>query len=263
MDAFKAVWNQLFKDFEKMPGWVPLYVLIVLFLWRLALPDRLLEWVNLPDHIPAWGWARPLLSREIVAAALTALFYTIGNAIDEGVFKTGPEEKRETRDLFKARYATAKNNATEAIGVGKGIYSVALRLNAAGEKLRHRMLIHAPNEAAKCLRALIVPLAGLGIFYWGWRGRPWLALVSEAGVLSLFLFYPMLKCWHIRLLYSAACALTEKAKYDDQSLNDKIRLVFWDYDLIGSGEFVNKISKALGTEHEGAPPRPASKGHSI
>jgi hypothetical protein len=92
MDALKAVWNQFLKDSDKLPGWVPLFVVMLV----------VVDWATPPDHISLWGRTVPL-SREFLAAALTLLFYTVGDAIDEVGFKTGQEGVRGTRAIWKKR----------------------------------------------------------------------------------------------------------------------------------------------------------------
>lgn len=138
-------------------------------------------------------------------------------------------------NAFKA----VREAAEGALGVGNGLYQVALKLITAGAKHLGKLAIHAPNEAAKCLRALILPLAILAVhFYLEARGD--LALRCLAGALVLLLFYPFLKVWHIRLLYSAAKKLTEHTDhYSDEELG-KMRLVFWDQNLVGSGANIPK-----------------------
>jgi hypothetical protein len=92
MDALKAVWNQFLKDTDKLPGWVPLFVVMLV----------VVDWATPPDHISLWGRTVPL-SREFLAAALTLLFYTVGDSIDEVGFKTGQKGVRGTRAIWKKR----------------------------------------------------------------------------------------------------------------------------------------------------------------
>lgn len=148
MDALKAVWHQLLKDTDKLPGWALLFVLTLLAI----------DCADPPDAVSLFGNTLPL-SREFLAGALTLLLYTVGDAIDEVVFKTGPEGARNTREVYKKRYSAERQAASGVLGVEDGLYSVALKLVAAGEKHRAKLAIHLPNEIAKCFRALILPLA--------------------------------------------------------------------------------------------------------
>jgi hypothetical protein len=228
MDALKTVWNQFLKDSDKLPGWVPLFVLMLI----------VVDWAKPPDHISPWGRTLPL-SREFLAAALTLVLYTIGDAIDEVVFKTGPEGARKTRAVWKKRYTDESKAAGDALGVGNGLYSVALKLVTAGEKHRGtRLGIHIPNEAAKCLRALILPLAILAVLFFAWGSVP-LALTCLAAAAGLLLTYPLLKVWHLQRLYDSASGLAKEKPYHDEELGT-MRLVFWDGNLVGAGCSVPK-----------------------
>jgi hypothetical protein len=229
MDALKTVWNQFLKDSDKLPGWVPLFVVMLVVVDR-ATP---------PDHISLWGRTLPL-SREFLAAALTLLFYTVGDAIDEVVFKTGQEGARGTREIWKERYSEQLKAARDEMGAGNGLYSVALKLVTAGEKHRGtRPGIHIPNEAAKCLRALILPFTILAAPFFA-RGRVALALTCLAVAAALLLTYPLLKVRHLRRLYVSASGLAQKEKlYHDEELGT-MRLVFWDGNLVGSACSVPK-----------------------
>lgn len=222
MDALKAMWHQFLKDFDKLPGWAPLFVVTLLAV----------DWAAPPDHISPFGKAI-LVSREFLAGALTLLLYTVGDAIDEVVFKAGPEGARNTREIYKKRYSTELQAASVHLGVGSGLYSVALKLVTAGEKHHSKFVIHFPNEAAKCLRALILPLAVIAVAFFR-QGRTSVALILLATASALLFVYPFVKVLHIRLLYSAASGLAQKNLYHDELLGT-MRCVFWDGKFVDSG----------------------------
>jgi len=125
-EPLKAVWHQFLKDSDKLPGWVPLYVVTMAAVYA-ASP---------PDHIALFGRTLPF-SSEFLAAALTLLFYSVGDAIDEVVFKTQREGKLRTRDIYEAEYADQKTIASGDMGIGAGSYQVAFKLVEAGETRPH------------------------------------------------------------------------------------------------------------------------------
>lgn len=228
MDGATVAVKQLFKDSEKLPGYVYLFVLTF----------AAIEAFDPPTPI-----RRVPLSPEILAAALTALLYAFGDALDEFVFKTGPEEDRKTREKYKQMYKTEQEAASAGLGVGNGLYSVALKLVAAGVKDLGKLSIHWPNEFAKCLRALILPLPLMAIVFY-FQGRTSNTIVCLAGAAVLLWLYPLLKVHHIRLLYSAASKLTSKSRYHDELLGP-MRLVFWDGSFVGAGDWVPKVGRPV------------------
>ncbi len=227
MDALKVVWNQFLKDSDKLPGWVPLFVVMLVAV----------DWATPPDHVSLWGRAFPL-SQEFLAAALTLFLYTVGDAIDEIVFKTGPEGERSTREIWKKRYREQLKGASGKMGVGNGVYKVALNLVTVGEKHLGRLAIHIPNEAAKCLRALILPFIILAGFFVA-SDRIALAVTYVVLAAVLLRTYPLLKVCHVRRLYVASSALAQKKHYHDEEIGT-MRLVFWDGQLVGSGSSAPK-----------------------
>jgi hypothetical protein len=228
MDAIKAVWHQFLKDSDKLPGWVPLFVVMLV----------VVSWATPPARVSLWSVSLPL-SREFLAAALTLLFYNIGDAIDEVVFKTGPKGARKTRETWTKRYRQQFSGTSDEMGIGNGLYSAALKLVTVGEKHRGKLAIHIPNEAAKCLRgALILPLVILMIIFFA-RGRVVLGLTCFATATVFLLAYPFLKVHHIRRLYASASTLHKEKFYHDEELGT-MRLVFWDGILVASGCSVQK-----------------------
>ena len=220
--AFKVVWQQFLKDSDKLPGWVPLFVLTL----------ATVEWAA-PPQVTVFGKTL-LISAEFLAGALTLLLYTVGDAIDEAVFKEGPEGARKTREKYKKMYQPELDKASKALGIGTGLYSVALKLASAGEKQRAKLAIHGPNELAKCLRALILPCALVAVVLVV-QGRLFFAGTSVAAAVAFRICYPRLKILHIRRLYVAADDLSQdKRHYHAENLGT-IRLVFWDGNFVGSG----------------------------
>jgi len=233
-EPLKAVWHQFLKDSDKLPGWVPLYVVTMVAVYA-ASP---------PDHIALFGRTLPF-SSEFLAAALTLLFYSVGDAIDEVVFKTQREGKLRTRDIYEAEYADQKTIASGDMGIGAGSYQVAFKLVEAGEKYRARKFaIYGPNELAKCLRALIAPLCVLAFVYL-LQGRVVVALTCLAGAVMSLTWYPHMKVRHIRLVYSAASELSQQREsYGDWELGT-IRLVFWEGNFVGSAFSAPKLPRSI------------------
>lgn len=215
MNALTAAWNQFLKDADKLPGWVPLFVVTLFAVDSSA-----------SSELP--------LSRELLAGVLTLLLYAVGDALDEVLFKTGPEGARETRGVFKRMYCAKLKAARDEMGVGRGVYSVALKLVGAGEKPLGKLAIHFPNETAKLLRAFILPLAVVSVFLFS-GGRADRAVVCMAGALLLLPGYLLLKVFHLRRLYSTASGLARDNDHCNTADMGRVRLVFWDGELIGSG----------------------------
>lgn len=187
MNALTAAWNQFLKDADKLPGWVPLFVVALFAVDSSA-----------SSELP--------LSRELPAGVLTLLLYAVGDVLDG-----------ESRN-----------------GSRRGVYSVALKLVGAGGKPLGKLAIHFPNETDKFLRSFILPLAVLSVFLFS-GGRADRAAACMAGALLLLPAYLLLKVFHLRRLYSTASGLaSDKGRCDTPALG-RVRLVFWDGELVGSG----------------------------
>jgi hypothetical protein len=216
MEALKVVWGQFLKDVDKLPGWIPLLVSVLLGL----------QWFGLPEKIEFRGWTVPA-STEIVAGAITFVLYHLGDAIDERVFKKWSGDKIITKPRYEDTYAPDRGKAQLALGVGEsGMYALASQLIAAAEKERGTKLVYFYNEFAKFLRGLIVPLGILGIFCLFNRNIVVgvLLLVSSAVALTV---YPWLKVLHIRLLYRSAAGLAAKKRFTSKETNG-VKMYFWD-----------------------------------
>ena len=215
MDAFKVVASQFFKDLEKSPGWIPLLVLILV----------VADVVHMPSSICVFGVP---VSRELLASLLTLILYLLGDAIDDLVFKKRDGDEVSTRERYKKKYRTELSTAAQELEVDShGMYALALKLSKAAEKERESIWIHVPNEAAKFLRSLIVPLALLGFYCFFrccWITGGILLLTSAA---ALFV-YPYLKVRHIRRLYSSAIAIAGNKEKLDRRAADGVLLFFWD-----------------------------------
>ena len=157
MDALKLFVQQLFKNFEKQPGWIPL-----LLLSYIAVPA-----FHLLDHA-ASTLRYPRLSStpvEVLAVVLTYVFYLLGDALDKAVYKKKNPDG-SVGDRFKPIWLQdARNTARKAFGVHDGIYPASLALTTAAEKEFPRMRIHIANESAKFLRSLVIPLFGVSLYY--------------------------------------------------------------------------------------------------
>jgi hypothetical protein len=226
MDAFKLFVQQLFKNFEKQPGWIPL-----LLLCYIAVPA-----LRLLDHAAA-AFRYPKLSDipvEALAVVLTYVFYLWGDALDKAVYK-----KKNSDGSFGDRFKpvwlqSARKAAQAAFGVGDGIYAASIALTAAAEKEFPRMRIHIANESAKFLRSLVIPLLGLTLYYfYQWQLLIPALLLLIAG--SSAVAYVYLKLWHMRDLYTHVVQLKGTKHFLELSL-EGVRLFFWDGTFVSSAK---------------------------
>ncbi len=221
MEALKVVCTQLLKDCDKAPGWLPLLVCAYLMLGITGLPATVsLAGVTLP------------LSTEVLAGLVTLLFYQVGDAADEWVFKTGSGVERGTRPFYKQRYEKEQKRAQDSLGVTTGLYGVAWKLTDAAEKDRRTVLVHSFNEAAKFMRSVAFPLVLLSVLSLVEGRQSWAVTLTGVGLIA-FAAYPSLKVQHIRRLYSLASLLSHDVKYTYRDL-DQVRLFFWEGTLVAS-----------------------------
>jgi hypothetical protein len=218
MDAFKVFVQQLFKNFEKQPGWIPLLLLSYIVVLALHLVDR-----------AAVAFRYPRLSAipvEVCAVVLTYVFYLLGDALDKAVYKKKCSDGR-AEDRFKPVWLQdARQKAQTAFGVRDGIYAVSIALTAAAEKEFPRMRIHIANESAKFLRSLAIPLFGFSLYclFQGQLGVSALLLLIAGGSAVAYVY---LKLWHMRELYTHVVRL-KGTKYLLESSLEGVRLFFWD-----------------------------------
>ena len=92
MEPFKLFVQQLFKNFGKQPGWIPLLLLLYI-----AIPT-----FHLIEHAAA-AFGHPGLSAipvEALAVILTYVFYQLGDALDKAVYKKS-DPNGNLQDRFK------------------------------------------------------------------------------------------------------------------------------------------------------------------
>ncbi|HEX9616536.1 MAG TPA: hypothetical protein VGA03_03920 [Anaerolineales bacterium] len=219
MDAFKTLVKQLTKNFEKLPGWVPL--LVVVYAIAAILPeDSTVLGLSLKDH------------REILVSVTTLLAYQLGDAIDKAIYKSYVAPLLDRR--FPKWVDRPRSNAREALGIQEGVYRVAKSLaGAAGEYEGTK--IHLWNESAKFARSVALPLILIPLFPQS-EQLPGSSLLPVAGLL-FFIVYLVLKPLHIGLLYRKAVELAVAnmdGRYAVHDLPTGIRLFFWDGELVAS-----------------------------
>ena len=236
MDALKLFVKQLFKNFEKQPGWVPL-----LFLSYITVPA-----FHLLDHAAAVFRYHRLseVPTEVVAVVLTYVFYLTGDALDKPVFKwirAGKSDRFKSIPLHKAT-----EDAQKALGVGDGIYSASMALTTAAEKQFPKSSIHIANETAKFIRSLVIPLVCFSGGYYLYRRQvaiPALLLLIAGGSTFAYLY---LKLWHMCKLYHHVVVLKGKAEQFGQESLGGVRLFFWEGTFAGSAKMV----PSLQSKHE-------------
>jgi hypothetical protein len=239
--GIKTITDQFFKELDKQPGWAPLLATIYTYIW-FTHPFSML-WDNINRQLGTYME----LPVELLAVLITALAYTLGDAIDTVIFKKKENGVRKNRFSHEG-YKSAQREAQKALGVEDGSYAISLKLAAAAEKERRRKSIHFWNEAAKFLRGLAAALVFLAIF-WVSQKRYFFALIAvlEAGL--LLPLYVILKFRHIQKLYELIPDLVELEKppratlkaqpenyFQVKDLDDDIRLFFWDGDFVSAGK---------------------------
>jgi len=238
--VFKTILDQFLKGLDKQPGWVPLLATIYAYIWFTHPFSNLWEDLNrrLGMHLE--------FPDELLAAVVTALAYTLGDAIDTGFFKKKENGVRKNRFRHKG-YKDAKREAQKALGVEDGSYTISMKLATAAEKERRRRSIHFWNEVAKFLRGLAAALVFLAIL-WLRHERFWSALILVVAVLVLPL-YVVLKFKHMQKLYELIPELVKLEKplagtsraqpeeyYQVKDLDKDIRLFFWDGEFVSAGK---------------------------
>jgi hypothetical protein len=252
------------------PGWA--WLLIVLTLAGL--------W--LPEHIRFFGTEYDLstLPSTILVLVAAYVFYWLGDAINDWVWKKRiAPYKQVDRFTHEALEKVEKDGsglnvlwmvlgikrgiravekprqtAQDWIGVTDGSYKVALRLAEAAEEDLDGG-VQWPNEVAKSLRSLAVPLAVLGVALAvglaDWRYGT-LVLVGFA----CFWAYIFLKFTHMRRLYEAVNNLKarKQVRGSDHTLDDgRMSRTF----LVNDGRTVSAL---LPKKDKGAAPVPPLLG---
>jgi hypothetical protein len=227
--ALDILVKHAFKDLEKLPGWVPLFAVTtaVVTLTHVVPPD--LKWA---------GETISTALTAIIVGLLTWGLYTTGDALDDYVFK---DAAGNSRKIFSKWYEGAQIAAMEALEMPEGTegsYAVALALSNAALKGWKKFALHWPNEAAKCLRAFIIP-GVLAAPIFGLMGRPCSALLSLVIAVLASVIYPVLKVWHIHVLYAGIPPIVKttddrgRKRYHAEPLGDR-RLCFWDTVLVAN-----------------------------
>jgi hypothetical protein len=228
MHPIKFAFDQLLKEFEKAPGWIPLYILTLI----------VAELIHLPEKVHFAGRNLPL-SVEIVAGAITLLMYLLGDALDNVIFKSlvtkDGKKKIATRPFFKKQYEKKLSTAADKLETDtSGMYALSLKLAAAAEKERKTLFIHLPNEGAKFLRSLIVPSAIAALYEFICAHY-----LMAAGFLVLcsasLMIYPELKVVHLRKLYSWVGDITADGEKYLRRPVAGIPLFFWDGKFVLAG----------------------------
>ena len=224
MKAIQLLLGQLGKNIEKQPGWA--YLLIAVYV--------ILQYWSLPDELVVLGFraALPSLSTEIWALCIALPAYLIGDAIDKPIFNrrdaTGKLERR-----FKPTWVEdPKKLAQDALGVGSGIYGVALGMHL--EVKEGSLGVTLLNELAKALRGLAVIAAAVAS-YSALNGYPIRILFGIGVVVSATFLYVVFKLWHLRSLYRWASGLKDDNFRSFQL--DRFRVVTWKWKLVATGEF--------------------------
>ena len=221
MSGLKIIFDNLAKEIDTAPGWVPLLLMCSIFAesshWDFSLP--------VIGELPA----------EVYALLMTYLFYQIGDALDDFVFKTKTrDDKRKTDPFYKEQYASDLRAAQSALRTGEGVYAAAMQIATAAREECHEeyVRIRFRNEAAKFLRSLLVLGAMVAIWFY-LVGQPLVAIASIVIAVIAFCFYPQIKVSHIRRLYRLVVHLTSMNHYECRNL-DGISLQFWENKLVAS-----------------------------
>jgi hypothetical protein len=224
--AFLILLKQLWRNVEKLPGWIPL-----VFFYHIAV-------TRAPENETYLGIPiRPYL--ELFVGVLAFLSYQVGDAIDKPFFKNfeGSWLDKSLRYVRRPR-----EELKRVLGVREGVYPVAISLLTAGGKY-DGSFVHFFNETAKLLRSaslplLFLPLLPVFVPAISLRWRIVLAILC-------FATYIFMKPFHMRLLYSRTYRMLainssdgtpKEPKYACRDLDDKIRLFFWDGRLVASAE---------------------------
>jgi hypothetical protein len=228
--------KKLLRRLEKRPGWLWLGAVLTAcaFVW---LPRHAKIFERDVDLSGPWT--------TIIVFVATYVLYWLGDAMNDFVWKKKVAQKWDDRftvgelqriegggDWLSALWsllgikkgiksvAGPRQRAQKWLGVSDGSYKLALRIaGVAGEDLDGG--VYWPNEVAKVLRSLAIPIAVLGVV---------IALTSDWRYI-FFLFvgfacfwgYIALKFTHMRRLYVAVDHLEERSqvRFSDGITNDR------------------------------------------
>jgi hypothetical protein len=239
--AVKTITDQFFKDLDKQPGWVPLLATIYTYIW-FTHPFSIL-WEDINRQLGTY--MEP--PEELLAVIITALAYTLGDALDTVIFKkkeNGVPKNRFSHEGSKS----AQREAQKDLGVEDGSYAISLKLATAAEKERRRISVHFSNEVAKFLRGLAAALVFLAIL-WVSQKKYFFALIPVLEAMLLLPLYVILKFKHIQKLYELIPDLVKLEKprgatsqahpekyFQAKDLDKDIRLFFWDGQFVSAGK---------------------------
>lgn len=221
-NPLKTLFQQLWKNLESLPGWVPLVAAIEL---GVAAAPEGATYLGLP--LERYG--------ELIVGTLSFLAYQFGDALDKPFFKNFKGSSWEHwLKIIRIDVPGARNAFIARVQVKDGSYSVALDLLKAGGEYAGSW-VHGCNELAKFFRSAVLPVIALPLL-------PVYASVelSQRIVLAavLFLFYLLLKPWHMQLLYSRTLEMLQEdekgQKFGTLDLDNGIRLFFWKGSLVTS-----------------------------
>jgi hypothetical protein len=228
MDALKLFVQQLVKNLEKQPGWVPLLLLSYVAMPFLHVSERV-----------ALAFRYSQISRipmEVLAVLFTYVLYLLGDALDKAVWKRKRSDGRVKDRFTFRRLKDARDKAQDAFGVQEGIYAASMALTTAAEKEFPRTRIHIANESAKFLRSLAIPMCVISLYYL-FQGRLVISsLLLLVAVLTVST-YVYLKSWHMQELYIHVIRLKGMPNLVEANLAG-IRLFFWDGIFVSSAKLM-------------------------
>lgn len=230
MDALKVFIQQLFKNFEKQPGWIPLLVLCYVLVSVFHLPEYAARLFELPrlSSLPA----------EVLAVLLTYVFYILGDALDKAIFKKQRPDGSLTDRFKPAWLSAAREHAQATLGVREGIYAASIALSNAADKEFPRLRIHIANESAKFLRSLVIPLLAISLYLLSQTQFLFFVLLVLLAAASS-VAYVYLKLWHMHELYAHVVRL-KRTNHLHEALLENVCLFFWDGVFAGSATLTAK-----------------------
>jgi len=227
---WKPLLDALAENATKAPGWLPL--LILCYVAFMLLPEGTnIFGFHLKSH------------EELIVPGVTLALYVLGDLLDKLLFKS----------ITRRWLEEDQKKAKKALELEDGIYRVSKALAIAAKNYEGSWRVK--NESAKFLRSLVIPSAGLG-FVLVVRSQVALGITAVAAGILFFLFYIWLKASHIKDLYRLSEKVVckrdcnghfknckegcgddckEHFKYEACNLSDRVRLFFWDGELVGSG----------------------------
>jgi hypothetical protein len=203
----KSLADQLNENIKKTPGWVPLLVACYLIIdWWFG--DREVLGLSLKAH------------KELLVAGITAVLYAFGDALGKPLW----------RHLKPKSWLGAyQTQAYSALCLRDDIYRVSKLLAITAK--RYDNWWPTKNEGAKFFRSLMLPSLVMEVVLL--VDRLWLfGLAALVAVFAFLWAYIRLKASHIGDLYVISKNLTGDPQYQAVNLNEKVRLFFWNGELV-------------------------------